>query len=85
MQTLGALGGIPLLNGFKSKADALKYAIEYTGIWEDGRRLVNYEEAQKLYDFICGKLDLPEIEKDVTADAMKAVTDMIEEIKKGEK
>ena len=40
----------------KSKADALKYAIEFTA--EDGKP--NYKAAQELYDFICKNLSVSE-------------------------
>lgn len=39
---------------FESKAEALKWAIEFTAGWASpDERLVRYEQAQELYDFIC--------------------------------
>lgn len=57
--------GYPLnqsINNFQSKAEALKYAIEFTetiGLSDANR--VNYDEAQKLFDFICKNVELPDV------------------------
>ena len=57
--------GYPLnqnINSFQSKADAIKYAIEFTEIVElHGSNRVNYEAAQELFDFICKNVNLPDV------------------------
>lgn len=46
---------------FESKAEALKWAIEFTAGWASpDERLVRYEQAQELYDFICRNVQLPD-------------------------
>lgn len=57
--------GYPLnksMNDLQSKADAIKYAIEFTEIVElHGPKRVNYEAAQELFDFICKNVELPDV------------------------
>lgn len=57
---------------FKSKAGAISFAIMMctTISSENGLRTVNYEEAQKLYDFINGNVNLPDVERDAYAEMM---------------
>lgn len=46
---------------FESKAEALKWAIEFTAGWTSpDERLVRYEQAQELYGFICRNVQLPD-------------------------
>jgi hypothetical protein len=57
------------MNGFKSKADALKFAIEFTASSDNSfQRLPSYQAAQELFDFICKNVALPDIEPDKAAD-----------------
>lgn len=57
--------GYPLnqnINSFQSKAEALKYAIEFTETVElSGPNRVNYDQAQELFDFICKNVVLPDV------------------------
>lgn len=46
--------------GFNTKAGAMSFAICCS--FADGK--VDYEEAQKLFDFICKNVNLPDVEKD---------------------
>lgn len=57
---------------FKSKAGAISFAIMMctTISAEDGLRTVDYEGAQKLYDFITGNVNLPDVERDAYAEMM---------------
>ena len=41
--------GTPGLSGFKSKGEALKYAIEFATEFKDGEKSVNYPAAEELY------------------------------------
>lgn len=65
MEFNNALMGCPLaqsMNNFQSKAEALKYAIEFTEIVElHGSKKVNYDAAQELFDFICKNVNLPDV------------------------
>ena len=46
---------------FESKAEALKWAIEFTAGWTSpDERLVRYDQAQELYNFICRNVQLPD-------------------------
>lgn len=55
---------------FKSKAGAISFAIMMctTISAENGLRTVDYEGAQKLYDFITGNVNLPDVERDAYAE-----------------
>lgn len=56
-----ALGLSGSVFAFESKAEALKWAIEFTAGWKSpDERLVRYEQAQELYDFICRNVQLPD-------------------------
>lgn len=65
MEFNNALMGYPLnksMNDLQSKADAIKYAIEFTEIVElHGSNKVNYNAAQELFDFICKNVNLPDV------------------------
>lgn len=59
-----ALMGFPMptMNGFASKADALKYAIEFTATVNiSAPNSPNYNAAQELFDFICKNVELPDV------------------------
>lgn len=50
------------INDLQSKADAIKYAIEFTEIVElHGSNKVDYVAAQELFDFICKNVNLPDV------------------------
>ena len=60
------------MTAFKSKAGAMSFAIMMctTISPEDGLRTVDYEGAQRLYDFITGNVNLPDVERDAYAEMM---------------
>lgn len=63
------------MTAFNSKAGAMSFAILMSSfIGDNGMRKVDYDEAEKLYDFILGHVDLPDVEKDSCAEMMSAVT-----------
>lgn len=69
MTALGLAGLPATMNGFKSKADALKFAIEFTASSDSSfQRKPSYEATQELFDFICKNVALPDIEPDKAAD-----------------
>lgn len=51
-------------------AFAIMYSVEYTS---NGKNRVNYKKAQKIFDFICKNVQLP----DVRQDPMSSAGDMI--------
>lgn len=62
------------IQNFRSKADALHYAIEFTSTSAcDGGRKADYEAAQELYDFICKNVQLP----DVTPNPLEAFSEYL--------
>ena len=83
--TLGIMG-YPLnqsINNFQSKAEALKYAIEFTetiGLSDANR--VNYDEAQKLFDFICKNVELPDVRPNPADGLVEFAKKYIEELTK---
>ena len=59
---------------FKSKAGAMSFAILMnTTMTEAGARTINYDEAQKLFDFICASVNLPYVERDAMGDMVEAL------------
>lgn len=67
------------MTAFKSKAGAMSFAILMnTTVGTDGRRMIEYDEAQKLFDFICASVNLPDVERD----AMGDMVDVLKEVRK---
>ena len=67
------------MTAFKSKAGAMSFAILMNTIVDaDGRRIVNYDETQKMFDFICAGVNLPDVERD----AMSDMVDALKEVRK---
>lgn len=67
------IGG-PDMTVFKSKAGAMSFAILMnTTIGDDCRRVINYDETQKLFDFICASVNLPDVERDAMGDMVDAL------------
>lgn len=59
---------------FKSKAGAMSFAILMnTTINTEGRRKIDYDETQKLFDFICASVNLPDVERDAMGDMVDAL------------
>lgn len=49
------------LSSFRTKADAIKFALEFTATaTAEGVRCANYEQAQELFDFVCKNVNLPD-------------------------
>ena len=58
----GLAGAMPNINNFSSKADALKFAIEFTSSSDmSGSRTFDKEKAKELFDFICKNVELPDV------------------------
>ena len=63
------------MTAFKSKAGAMSFAILMSTTYcEGGKRSVDYDEAQKLYDFITKNVELPDVEKDSYSEMMGALS-----------
>lgn len=60
---------------FKSRASAMSFAILMSSTYvEGGARRVDYDEAQKLFDFILKNVTLPDVETDSYADLLNSIT-----------
>jgi hypothetical protein len=66
----------------KSKADALKYAIEFTAIGEYPNRAPDIKKAKELYNFICENVQLPDVETDRLSNSLDGSTSLIEKLSK---
>ena len=66
----------------KSKADALKYAIEFTAIGEYPNRAPDIKKAKELYNFICENVQLPDVETDRLSNSLDRFTSLIEKLNK---
>lgn len=76
------LTGTPSMSGFKSKGEALKYAIEFTTQWKEGEKIINFTAAEELYKFICKNVELPETFDDGLSSFSQRVNESIEEEKR---
>ena len=78
--------GYPLnksMNDLQSKADAIKYAIEFTEIVElHGSNKVNYDAAQELFDFICKNVNLPDVRPNPADGLVEFAKEYIEKMAK---
>lgn len=62
---------------FKSKAGAMSFAILMnTSFNPEGRRVIDYDETRKLFDFICSSVNLPDVERDAMADMVDALKEV---------
>lgn len=74
--------GTPGLSGLKSKADALKYAIEFTATGEYPNRVPDMAKAKELFDFICANVQLPDVETDQLSNSLSGFTSLMEKLSK---
>lgn len=62
------------MTAFKSKAGAMSFAILMnTTVDSEGRRIVDYDSSQKMFDFICARVNLPDVERDAMGDMVEAL------------
>lgn len=66
----------------KSKADALKYAIEFTATGEYPNRVPDIKKAKELYNFICENVQLPDVETDQLSNSLNGFTSLMEKLSK---
>ena len=86
MESNTGIMGYPLnksMNDLQSKADAIKYAIEFTEIVElYGSNRVNYGAAQELFDFICKNVNLPDVKPNSADGLVEFAKEYIEKLAK---
>lgn len=84
---IGSLGfaGYPTLSSFNSKAEVIKWAIEFTATNDEKyNRVPDYEKAQALYDFIIKNVTLPDFPSDPQGEFFKELKNVIDkELEKG--
>ena len=73
------------MTGLKSKADALKYAIEFTSTCEYPNRVPDMAKAKELFDFICENVQLPDVETDQLSNSLNGFTSMMERLSEKKK
>lgn len=70
------------MSSLKSKADALKYAIEFTATGEYPNRAPDIKKAKELYYFICENVQLPDVETDQLSNSLNGFTSLMEKLSK---
>lgn len=74
---------MPNINNFSSKADALKFAIEFTASSDmSGSRTFDKEKAQELFDFICKNVELPDVRVNAADGLVEFAKEYIEKLAK---
>ena len=73
------------MTSLKSKADALKYAIEFTSTGEYPNRVPDMTKAKELFDFICENVQLPDVETDQLSNSLNGFTSMMERLSEKKK
>lgn len=68
------------MSSLKSKADALKYAIEFTATGEYPHRAPDIKKAKELYNFICENVQLPDVETDQFSNSLSGFTSLMEKL-----
>ena len=72
------VNGIVGVFKIQNKADAMQYAINTTLKWKCGENSkVDYDEAKKLFDFICEDVEFPE---DPTKKVLEELMPMVNEL-----
>jgi hypothetical protein len=72
-------------SSLKSKADVLKYAIEFTSTGEYPNRVPDMAKAKELFDFICENVQLPDVETDQLSNSLNGFTSMMERLSEKKK
>lgn len=57
---MGTMNGVMSFDKIETKADVLKYALEFTQ--ENGKP--NYDEARRMFEFFTSLVSLPEVKED---------------------
>lgn len=75
------ISGSPMLS-LKSKAEALKYAIEFTSTGEYPNRQYNMKKAKELFEFINENVKLPDVEVDQLSNSLTGFISLMEKLNK---
>ena len=75
---LGLASGIGSPASFRTKSDALKFAIEHCTKYTDDGNIVEYDKVNELYEFICGKVPLADSDEDIKS-ILKDVSEILRE------
>lgn len=67
-------------SSLKSKAEALKYAIEFTATGEYPNRVPDMAKAKELFDFICSNVRIPDVETDQLSNSLSGFTSLMEKL-----
>lgn len=68
---------------FRSKAGAMSFALMMSlSVSENGDKVLDYEKTKKLFDFICENVNLPDVEKDATAEVVEMLSAAVKELQK---
>lgn len=79
----GLAGAMPNINNFSSKADALKFAIEFTSSSDmSGSRTFDKDKAKELFDFICKNVELPDVRPNPADGLVEFAKEYIEKLAK---
>ena len=79
----GLAGAMPNINNFSSKADALKFAIEFSSSSDmSGSRTFDKEKAKELFDFICKNVELPDVRPNPADGLVEFAKEYIEKLAK---
>ena len=74
---------MPNISNFSSKADALKFAIEFTSSSDmSGSRTFDKDKAQELFDFICKNVELPDVRVNPADGLVEFAKEYIEKLAK---
>lgn len=68
------------MNGFVSKADALKFSIQFTSMMVDGNIVLRYDKAQELFEFICKNVNLPDVKKEPYEDLVALIQEKLRQL-----
>lgn len=68
------------MNGFVSKADALKFSIQFTSMMVDGNIVPQYDKAQELFKFICKNVNLPDVKKEPYEDLVALIQEKFRQL-----
>lgn len=68
------------VGGIRTKADAMKYALESTATMVEGAMKFNLDEAKKVFDFYCENVKLMDSEVVSLSDIIDPVFDKIKEM-----
>lgn len=76
---LGALGCA--YSGIRTKADAMKFALEGTAEFAENKRVFNTEKALKVYKFFCEHVELVDSDVVPVKDIIEPVLEMVRSLK----